>query len=625
MPVERHLKDPVREQRLYITRALVAAVVVLMIIGLLVWRYYYLQVTRHQDFVAASDKNRIHFRAVPPTRGLIYDRNGILLADNRPSFTLRLVQEHVDDFDALLVKLRELVPISDEDIEDYQKRLKFRLPYEAIPLRYNLSEKEQGKLAVNSHWLPGVEVAAELVRHYPAGDAMTHVVGYVGRISESDLQNFTEEDENAYKGTHVIGKRGLESSYEELMLGTVGSENVETNSIGRVMRVLERNDPVQGSNLSLHLDARLQQLAFDALEGERGSVVALDTRTGGVLAMVSAPSYDANLFITGMTQNDVDALNDPFGRPQLNRSVQSVFPPASTVKPIYGLAFLESGKVTENTKVYDPGFFLLPNSERRAHCWKRRGHGPMDLKGAIQQSCDTYYYKLSYDIGIDHMSRFGEMFGLGQETGIDLKGEKTGILPSRNWKKIYKGSDWYPGDTINMSIGQGYTEMTPLQMAVMTMRLANRGKSRPPKLVKAINGVELPLSEPKTYVQATPQHWNVMQDAMESVVHSSRGTAHSISKGLTYKIAGKTGTAQVVGIPEGSEYDPELIAKSHRDHALFIGYAPADDPQIAVAVVIQNGEKSSRSANVARRVMDAWINGFPEPELESEAAVVEEN
>ncbi|WIO74818.1 penicillin-binding protein 2 [Porticoccaceae bacterium LTM1] len=619
MPVERHLKDPVREQRLYITRALVAAVVVLMIIGLLVWRYYHLQVTRHQDFVAASDKNRIHVRAVPPTRGLIYDRNGMLLADNRPSFTLRVIKEQAGDMDALLTKLRELVPISDDEVDDYQKRLRFRLPYEAIPLRYNLSEKEQGMLAVNSHFLPGVEVAAELVRHYPAGDAMTHVVGYVGRISESDLQKFSEEDDSAYKGTHVIGKRGLESSYEDLMLGTVGSENVETNSIGRVMRVLERNDPVQGSNLSLYLDARLQQLAFDALEGERGSVVAIDTRTGGVLAMVSAPSYDANLFVTGMTQSDVDALNDPFGRPQLNRSVQSVFPPASTVKPMYGLAFLESGKVTENTKVYDPGFFLLPNSERRNHCWERRGHGPMDLKGAIQQSCDTYYYKLSYDIGIDHMSRYGEMFGLGQATGIDLKGEKTGILPSREWKQIYKGRDWYPGDTINVSIGQGATEMTPLQMAVMTMRLANRGKAYQPKLVKAINGVELPLGEPKTYVEATPRHWDAVQDAMVSVVHSLRGTAHSISKGLTYKMAGKTGTAQVVGIPEGSEYDPELIAKSHRDHAMFIGYAPADDPQIAVAVVIQNGEKSSRSAKVARKVMDAWINGFPEPESENDA------
>ena len=599
-------------------RLLVVASLVLLMAVALVWRYHYLQVERHLDFVAASEDNRVHVRPVPPMRGLIYDRNGVLLADNRPSFILKIVKEYAEDVDALLAQLRQMVAISDQHIEQFKKRLKSRdrVSYEAVPLRYNLTEHERGVLAVDAYRLPGVEVAAEVVRHYPEKELMAHVIGYVSRIGERDLD--TREGQR-YKGTDVIGKRGLEYFYEDQLLGDVGSENVETNSMGRVMRVLERNDPTPGKDLKLFLDSRLQQVALEALEGERGSVVALDTKTGGVLAMVSAPSYDANLFVTGISHENYNSLLDSRDLPLFNRSVQGTYPPASTVKPVYGLATLESGVATAGSKIYAPGFYKLPNKDHQYRCWERRGHGHVNLKDAIQQSCDVYFYKASHEMGIDRMAPYGRMFGLGQPTGIDLSGERSGVMPDRAWKEGTEGLSWYPGDTINTSIGQGFSAATPLQLAVMAMRLANRGEAMPPRLVQAINETDIELELPIQHVQASDASWDTVQGAMKSVVHGLRGTARSISAGLNYHIAGKTGTAQVVGIAQGEEYDAEALAKHQRPHALFIGYAPADNPQIAVAVVIENGEKSSRSAAVARKIMDAWLLQYsPQPLIAAE-------
>ncbi|MGS2722720.1 penicillin-binding protein 2 [Porticoccus sp. GXU_MW_L64] len=581
-----------------------AAVVVLGLALALGLRYYSLQIESHQHYVAASEENRVHVRPVAPIRGLIYDRNGVLLADNRPSFILRIVVERSNDLDALLAQLRQMVSISDQQVAQFKKRLKRRHPYEAIPLRYNLSERERGVLAVDAHRLPGVEVVAQVVRHYPHKERLAHVLGYVSRISEGDLRG---RDEQRYRGTDVIGKRGLEYHYEDILLGGVGSENVETNSRGRVMRVLERNDPQPGKNLQLFLDSRLQQVALDALQGERGSVVALDTKTGGVLAMVSAPGYDSNLFVTGISHKDYGELRDSLDKPLLNRTLQGTYPPASTVKPAYGLAILKSGVASAGTEVWAPGHFKLPNIDHQYRCWERRGHGHVNLKTAIQQSCDIYFYKLAYQMGIDQMAPMGRSVGLGQPTGIDMSGEKVGVMPSREWKQGARGVSWYHGDTINASIGQGFTTATPLQLAVMAMRLANRGEGRPPRLVQKIADEPQELEPPIQHVTASSAHWDAVQGAMESVVHGIKGTANAVAKGLQYRMAGKTGTAQVVAIAQGEKYDAEILTKRTLPHALFIGYAPADDPKIAVAVIIENGEKSSRSAKVARQVMDAWL------------------
>lgn len=616
---DREMKDLQREHRLYLGRVLAVACIVLSIMVGLVWRYYHLQITRYNDFVTLSERNRVHVQPLPPTRGLIYDRNGVLLADNRPNFTLMLVKERVGDLKASLAMLRELLPISDDEVEQFRKLLKHRRPYEAVPLRYNLTEEEQGILAVNAHLLPGVEVSAQLVRHYPLGEQLAHVLGYVSRISESELSAFDERDQRAYSGTHVIGKRGVENYYEKLLLGKVGSENVETNSRGRVMRVLERIDPQPGQDLTLFIDSRLQAVANNALQEERGSVVAIDTRNGGVLALVSTPGYNPNLFVTGISHRDYSALQSA-DRPLLNRSLQGLYPPGSTVKPVFGLAALESGVIDQHFSIYDTGFFQLPGEERKNRDWKKGGHGPnIDLHKAIEQSCDTFFWRVCYKMGIDHMARYGGLFGLGHPTGIDMAGEKAGIMPSREWKRGAKGLAWYPGDTLNAAIGQGFMLATPLQLAVMASRLANRGEARPPQILKAINGGEVDIEPPMQHINATAENWDEVQQAMEAVIHGN-GTAKSISRGAPYRIAGKTGTAQVVGIAQDEEYDSEKLSKRNRDHALFIAYAPANDPRIAVAVVMENGEKSFRTAAIARQVMDAWLLDFANMELVDRSA-----
>jgi penicillin-binding protein 2 len=610
------MKDPEQERRLYLSRALFAFICVLLVSAGLLWRYYDLQINRYEVFVTQSEKNRVHVRSVPPSRGLIYDRNGVLLADNKPNFTLSIVKEQAGEIDRLIADLRQLVDISDNEITDFKKLLQRTHPYEPVTLLYNVSEKEQAILAVNAHRLTGVDVTALLSRYYPLHKEMAHVVGYVGRINDRDVKRL---DSVAYSGTNVVGKRGLEQFYEQELLGIVGSENVETNSRGRVMRVLERIDPQPGQDLQLFVDSRLQRIAIQAMAGELGSLVAIDTRSGGVLAMVSTPSYDPNLFVTGISYKDYGDLTQSADKPLLNRSVQGLYPPGSTVKPVYALAVLETGVVNKYTHISDPGFYRLPNEKRKYRDWKRRGHGNhVDLRQAIEESCDVYFYKACYKMGIDRLGPYGETMGLGQTTGIDLSGEKAGIMPTRAWKKGARGQDWYPGDTLNTSIGQGFTLMTPLQMAVMTSRIANRGVGTSPRLVKAINGQDVSIEPPMEYIKASAASWNSVHDGMVAVVHGLKGTAKQIGKNLTfqghpYKIAGKTGTAQVVGIAQDAKYDAEIISKSNRDHKLFIAFAPADKPRIAIAVIVENGEHGA--APIARKVIDAFL------EYEEESAI----
>jgi penicillin-binding protein 2 len=604
------LKNPLFEARLFVARLLFAVLVVVLLAGVLVWRYYHLQVVRYEGFVTLSDRNRVLVEPASPTRGLIFDRNGVLLADNRPSFNLSIVVERAGDLEALLDEVEGLIGLSDTEKEHFYKQLKRRRrPYEPVPLRLDLSEREQGVLAVNEYHLPGVEVTVQLLRNYPFGKELAHVLGYVGRINDQEIQVL---DPVRYSGTLVVGKTGLEKYYEDELLGEVGYQTVETNARGRVMRHLERTDPVPGKDLHLYLDSRLQHVIHEALGEERGAVVAIEIATGGVLAMGSAPTFDTNEFVTGISFDNYDALLNSPDRPLFDRALQGQYPPGSTVKPFFGLAALESGTINSDHRIYDPGFYQLKNEERKYRDWKKGGHGSkIYLRDAIVQSCDTFFYDVGVRMTIDTLSIYGTRFGLGQKTGLDMPTERAGIMPSRAWKKGAKGLAWYPGDTVNTSIGQGFTLATPMQLAVATARMASRGEMRSPQLVRKQHAVQPPAGR----IKASDSHWNYIHQAMQDVVHNRRGTAQGISRGLNYHIAGKTGTAQVIGIKQDEEYDVELVAKRNRDHALFIAFAPVENPRIAVSVIIENGEHgSSAAAPVARKVIDAFMEYYPEPE-----------
>ncbi|WP_323845221.1 penicillin-binding protein 2 [Microbulbifer magnicolonia] len=612
MPYDLHLKDPHTEQRLFRNRMLVALAGVALLLGVLVARFYNLQVVNYDDYRTQSDENRIQVRPVAPTRGLIYDRSGTLLADNRPSYNLSIVRERVRDLDATLELIGHLVRLDDGDVEKFHQRMERRRPFEPIPLRFRLTEEEIARISVNEFRLPGVSVEAELVRYYPLTDLFAHSVGYVGRISERELTAFTEEDVRRYRGTASIGKVGLERSYEDLLLGEVGYENVETNARGRVLRVLERHDPKPGAELTLHLDARLQRAADAALGDRRGAVVAIDVKTGGVLAFVSKPSFDPNLFVTGISFGDYRALSDSLDVPLFNRALQGQYPPGSTLKPMMGLGGLADGVIDAETKIQDPGFYRLPNDTRQYRDWKRWGHGKhVDLIQALAESCDVYFYDMAARWNIDGMHDIATRFGLGAKTGIDLPVERPGLFPSRDWKRGARGMPWFPGDSLNAVLGQGFVLATPLQLAVMTATIANRGTHYRPQVVKSVDGVEQP-PDVLHHVEARPEHWDLVSEGMEAVVYRTNGTGKKAGAGLDFRVAGKSGTAQVVGIAQGEQYDSEALKERHRDHALFVAFAPVDDPQIAVAVLVENGEGGGKvAAPVAREVFYDWMSRPP--------------
>ena len=614
MPEPVTLKDPFNEKRLYRSRIVLAALLMLLLTGVVVWRYFSLQIIEHEKYSTQSERNRVQLQPVAPRRGLIYDSKGVLLAENRASYNLTVVKERVDNLDQTLTLLKELLSIDDEQVNKFNRLLTRRRPYAAVPLKHKLTEQEIAIVSVNRYRLPGVEVKAELTRHYTHGELFAHVLGYMGRINEAEQQTI---DEVNYSATNDIGKIGLEKYYEETLHGKVGYQNVETNARGRVLRVLERIDPQPGADLHLHLDIDIQRAAHEALGDNRGAVVAIDPLSGGVLALVSKPSFDANQFIGGISRRNYAALRDSPDLPMFNRALQGQYPPGSTVKPFFGLAGLYHDVITSRTAIADPGWYQLPNDERLYRDWtwklRRAGHGQwVRLNQALAESCDTYFWDLAYKLGIDRIHKFSRPFGFGEPVGIDSTNERSGLLPSRQWKRNAKRRSWFPGETLNVGIGQGYMLATPLQLAKATTVIANRGHHFTPQLVRAIGDDQLFAARLQP-IELQSQHWDAVIEGMQQVVHGSNGSANSIAQGAAYRMAGKTGTAQVISIAQDEEYDAEQIAIRQRDHALFVGFAPVEQPQIVVAAIIENGEKSSYAAEVVRRVFDAYLRNRPAP------------
>jgi penicillin-binding protein 2 len=597
---------------------LVAALLFLVLVGRFVW----LQIIQYDHYHALAENNRIALVPAPPPRGAIYDRNGVVLAQNETAFTLEITPHQAGNLDEVLQRLATLIEITPADIRRFRRMLAESKGFESVVLRWRLTEEEVARFAVNRYRFPGVEVQARQFRRYPYADVMAHVVGYIGRINPQDKERLAEAGLSAnYRGTEHIGKAGVEASYERWLHGRTGVEKVETDSGGRAVRILSRTAPVAGHGIHLHLDAGLQQLAAEVFGDFRGALVALDPANGGVLALVSRPGFDPNLFIDSIDQATWEELNHPMQRPLINRALRGVYPPGSTIKPFMALAGLELGLRTPSDSIVDPGYFSLPGSSHRFRDWKKDGHGVVDLKRSVAVSCDTYYYRLAHEMGIDNMHRFLGRFGFGQKTGVDLDGELAGLLPNPEWKRRRFNQPWWPGETVIAGIGQGYFLATPMQLAVATMAIANDGVVYQPQLLRAWQDPDtgrMHYAAPRIVgrIPLKAQNLKVVKQAMVEVTLPG-GTAAVAGAGAPYAFAGKTGTAQVIGIKQGARYDEKRIAAHHRDHALFIAFAPADAPRIAVAVMVENGGSGSgTAAPIARKVIDYWLLGKRPERLE---------
>lgn len=609
MSEKRTLKNLDLEYRLFKERIFVAFAIVILLVMVLVSRMVYLQVYQYDVYSTKSDKNRMHVRAIPPTRGLIFDGKGRVLAENLPSYNLMFVREQAKDIQGVLNILSEILELDEEQrIEIAEQAYSQRRPFHSALLLSQLTEEQIAKISVNRYRLPGVEIEAQLIRHYPYGQMTAHVLGYVSRISERDLEKV---DRSQYAGTYYIGKSGIERQYEETLHGKVGVQTVETNARGRVLSVLDETLPQPGQSLKLHLDTDLQYAAMRALSGFRGSIVAIDPKTGGILAIVSTPSFDPNLFVSGIDSKTYKELITSRDLPMFNRSIRGNYPPASTIKSFLAIAALEEGVIDENKTIEDPGWYQLPNDNRYYRNWKRMGHGTVNLKKAIVVSNDTYFYDLAYNLGIDRIHPFMQRFGFGLNTSLDMPQASAGLMPSREWKRKKRKSPWFPGETLSVGIGQGYWQATPLQIATSMAVLANKGKWIQPRMVKSIGNQSIPIktpNAPEDVVLSDEKYWDMVIEAMVDVVHSNRGTARKVGHKIDYIMAGKTGTAQVKSIKQDEVYDESKLAERHRDHAMFAGFAPADDPKIALAVIVENaGSGSATAAPIAQMVFDAYL------------------
>ena len=621
MAVALAIKDPNRERALIIRRAITFFVIIVLCLGVLAARFVQLQVYEHESYQYRSDKNRIQVQPLAPPRGLIFDRNGLLLADNRPSSALGIVVERVEDLEAMIQRVRGIVTLSEEQVEQFYQRVKrSRRPGEPVVLAENLSNADIAALAVDRHYLDGVKVITRLQRYYPQAGIAAHAVGSVRRMTEEDLR---QVDPSRYRATQFVGKRGVEAYYESDLHGRPGFQQVETDAHGRVTRIIDIDPPSVGRNITLYLDAQLQRAAVNALGERRGAIVALDPKTGGVLALVSKPSYDPNQFVVGMSDSEFRALSESVYLPLFNRATNGQYAPGSTFKPVVGLAGIASGAMQWDTKIEDRGSFRLTGGEREYRDWSwtvddSGGQGVVDLRKAIYRSSNVYFYDVASRLDIDYLARFAGEFGFGQNLAVDIRDASRGLVPDPEWKLGAKGEKWYQGDSVNLGIGQGDLLVTPLQIATYAAMIANRGRVVRPRMVMSGDDKSMASFAPLPSEQTSDlsaEDWQQIVAAMEDVVHlggqgfRGNGTAWAyIGQSIGYRMAGKSGTAQVVEIRQGEEYDEEDLSEFRRKHAWFMAFAPVEDPQIALAVLVENGGGgSSVAAPVAKEVIDAYL------------------
>jgi len=619
------VKDHLYEQYHFKLRLGFTAFAVIGLFVLLAFRFFYLQIAQYAHYQTLAENNRISLVPIVANRGLIIDKNGVVLAHNFFVYTLEITPSKVKDLEATITGLSQFVEIGALDRKRFNKFRSQSRNFESLPIRTHLNELEAAKFAVNHYRFPGVEIKSRLFRHYPLGKLGSHMVGYIGRINDNDLVGLEKSDQlSNYKGSDHIGKSGLEQFYESYLHGTTGFQQVEIDADGHAVRVLSSTSPTPGDNLILSADSKMQEIAETAFGNRRGALVAINPKTGEVLSFVSMPTFDANLFVDGIDLDNWKSLNDSLDKPLINRPLRGIYPPGSTFKPFVALAGLENGKRTPPFSIQDSGFFTLPNSTHHYRDWKPGGHGMVDIQRAITISCDTFFYGLAMELGIEKLSAFVGHFGFGRLSGLDIKGENAGLLPTPDWKQRRFKQPWYQGETVITGIGQGYTLVTPMQLAQATAILANNGVAMKPHLVskieKAITGQPLviaPLIQDKIAINA--ENLEIVKRGMVAVTLPG-GTAASIGANAPYSIAAKTGTAQVVGIRQNEKYNASSIDERHRDHALFIAYAPAENPTIALAVIVENGGHGGSAAGpIARKVMDYYLLGKV-PEVEATGA-----
>ncbi|CAN5719450.1 penicillin-binding protein 2 [soil metagenome] len=612
MPYPLVLTDSGTETRIFRNRVIASLVIMGVSLLLVIGRLIKLQVFEHDRYKTLSQENRLKIVPVAPARGLIYSHDGVLLADNRPSFSLEVVPERTPDLPKVMRELRELMTIGDDEIKTFYRAVRKKRRFEGVSLLSNVGEEDVARFVVDRHRFPGVAIVARLSRYYPLGAQLVHVVGYMSQIDEAETKQL---DISNYSATTHIGKTGVEKTYEAVLHGRVGYQEVEVNAEGRVIRVLKRVPSEPGRDLHLSIDTRLQRAALQELGAMRGAVVAADPRTGAVLALVSNPVHDPNVFVSGIGIDEYKALRDSPDRPLFNRALQGMYPPGSTIKPFVALAGLDSGLRTAETASWCPGWYSLAGQRHKYRCWKKAGHGHVDLGRAVAQSCDVYFYRLAHDLEIERLHGYLSRFNFGQPTGIDLPSEASGLLPSPAWKRRSRRLTWYPGETLITGIGQGFVLATPLQLATATAMLANGGRRVTPRVVshtvdrraQTSTPVEDPAKAEAPFISAADRQQIVQ--AMERVVHGSDGTARTVGLDAAFRFAGKTGTAQVFRIKQGQVINNKNVPEHLRDHALFIAFAPVEAPVIVLAIVVEHGGSGSEAAApIARRLLDQYLN-----------------
>ncbi|MEQ4676477.1 peptidoglycan DD-transpeptidase MrdA [Providencia vermicola] len=620
-------RDHTAESVLFIRRALIAFGVIVILTAILVTNLYHLQIVRHEDYQTRSNDNRIKLVPIAPSRGIIYDRRGTQLALNSTFYQLEIIPEKVDDLKETLEKLRNVVDLTDEDITNFEKERKRSRRFTSIALKTQLNEVQVARFAVNQYRFPGLEVKSYQRRSYPYGSALTHVIGYVAKINDKDVERLDKEGVLPnYAASHDIGKLGIERFYEDILHGKTGYEEVEVNSRGRVIRQLHEQPPQAGRDIYLTIDLELQIYIEKLLTTSRAAVVVTDPRNGEILALVSNPSYDSNLFVNGISNKDYQALLNNPDRPLINRTTQGLYPPASTVKPFISVAALSEKVITPNTTIFDPGWWQLPGSEKRYRDWKRWGHGKLNVVKSIVESADTFFYQVAYDMGIDRLSAWMTRFGFGEYTGIDLAEERSGIMPTREWKQKRYKKPWYQGDTIPVGIGQGYWTATPIQMSKALMTLINDGQVKTPHLLYGtkLGNAMVPYEdkETKQIGDIHSGYWELAKHGMYGVANAPNGTGRRSFIGTPYKVAAKSGTAQVFSY---ETYNASKLAEHLRDHKLMIAYAPYDKPTIAVAIILENGGAGPAVGDIVRQIFDHVLLGDNRTEVVSSAAGVGED